>query len=170
MRQNDLQSIRTRWHQPQVDLFAMGFKNKPAQFVSLVPDPLIWAADALSLSWEDMDPYAFPPVAILGKVVAKLQDYPCRRIILIAPRWPNMSWFCDLMTMSSQMSLCLPNLPNFLTQPFNQTPHRNLSNLIQHAWLIEPQRSRSKASLRQWQRKFRLLKEDQSDQSMRQRG
>ena len=27
---------------------------------------------ALSLSWEDLDPYAFPPAAILGKVVEKL--------------------------------------------------------------------------------------------------
>ena len=39
----------------------------------------------LSLNWEDLDPYAFPPAAILGKVVEKLQDYPCNRIILIAP-------------------------------------------------------------------------------------
>ena len=62
------------------------------QFVSPVPDPQAWAVDALSLSWEDLDPYAFPPAAILGKVV-KLQDYPCNRIILIAPGWPNMPWF-----------------------------------------------------------------------------
>ena len=44
-------------------------------------------------SWEDLD----PPVAILGKVVEKLQDYPCSRMILIAPRLPNMLWFGDLM-------------------------------------------------------------------------
>ena len=49
-----------------------------------------WAVDILSLSWEDVDPYAFPPVAILGKVVE--MDYPCRRIILIALVWPNMPW------------------------------------------------------------------------------
>ena len=49
--------------------------------VSPVPDPQAWAVDALRLSWEDLDPYyAFPPAAILGKVV-KLQDYPCNRII-----------------------------------------------------------------------------------------
>ena len=27
-----------------------------------------WTMDALSLSWENLDPYAFPPAAILGKV------------------------------------------------------------------------------------------------------
>ena len=48
--------------------------------------------------------------------------------------------------------------------------HRNLSNLNLHAWLLEPQQSRSKASLRQWQHELRLLKEDQPDLSMRQSG
>ena len=78
------QAVCSRWHQPQVDLFATRFNNKLPQFVSPVPDPQAWAVDALSLSWEDLDPYAFPPAAILGKVVEKLQDYPCNRIILIA--------------------------------------------------------------------------------------
>ena len=126
--------------------------------------PQAWAVDALSLSWENLDPYAFPPAA---KVVEKLQDYPCNRIILIAPGWPNMPWFCDLVAMSSQIPLCLPNL---VSQPFNQTLHRNLLNLNLHAWLLEPQQSRSRDSLRQWQHELRLLKEDQPDPSMRQSG
>ena len=63
-----------------------------------------------------------------------------------------------------------PNLPNLLTQPFNQIPHRNLTNLNLDAQLLEPQHSRSRASLRRWQQELRLLKEDQPDQSMRQSG
>ena len=82
--------ICSRWHQHQVYLFATRLYKKLPNFVSLVPNPLAWALDALSLSWEDLDPYAFPPVAIFCKVVEKLQDYPCSRIILIAPGWPNM--------------------------------------------------------------------------------
>ena len=35
---------------------------------------------------------------------------------------------------------------------------------------IEPQQSRSRTSLRQWQHELRLLREDQPDQSMRQSG
>ena len=128
------------------------------------------AVDALSLPWEDLDAYAFPPAAILGKVVEKLHDSPCKRIILIAPGWPNMPWFWDPVAMSSQIPLSLPNLPNLLTQPFNQIPHRNLTNLNLHAWLLEPQQSRSRASLQQWQQELRLFKRDQPDQSMRQSG
>ena len=67
--------------------------NKLPKFVSPVPDPQAWAADSLSLSWEGLDPYAFPPVAILFIVMEKLQDYSYSRIILIAPGWPNMPWF-----------------------------------------------------------------------------
>ena len=106
----------------------------------------------------------------LGQVVEKLLDTPCRRLILIAPGWPNMPWFWDLVAMSSQVPLSLPHLPNLLTQPFNQIPHRNLTNLNLHAWLLEPQQSKNRASLKQWQQELRLLREDQPDQSMRQSG
>ena len=164
------QAICSRWHQPQVDLFATRFNNKLPLFVSPVPDPLATAVDALSLPWEDLDAYAFPPTAILGKVVEKLQNTPGMRIILIAPGMPNIPWFWDLVTMSSQIPLSLPFLPNLLTQPFNQIPHRNLTNLNLHAWLLEPQQSRDNVSLRQWQRGLRLLKGDPPDQSMRQSG
>ena len=43
-------------------------------------------------------------------------------------------------------------------------------NLNLHAGLLEPQQSRSRACLRPWQQELRLLKGDQSDQSMRQVG
>ena len=88
----------------------------------------------------------------------------------VAPGWPNMPWFWDLVTMSSQIPLSLPFLPNLLTQPFNQIPHRNLTNLNLHSWLLERLQSRSRASLKQWQQELRLLKEDQPDQPMRQSG
>ena len=155
---------------PTSDLFATRFNHKLPQFVSPVPDSPALAVDALTLPWEDLDAYGFPLTAILGKVVEKLQDSPCKRLILIAPGWPNMPWFWDLVTMSSQVPLSLPNMTNLLTQPFNQIPHRNLTNLNLHAWLLEPQQSRNRASLRQWRQELRLLKEDQPDQSMRQSG
>ena len=55
------QSIGNRWYQPQIDLFRTRFNNKLTQFVSSVPDPLAKTVDVLSLSWEDLNSYAFPP-------------------------------------------------------------------------------------------------------------
>ena len=74
--QEVFQAICSRWHRPNIDLFATRFNNRSPQFVSPVPDPLATAVDALSLPWEDLDAYAFPPATILGKVVEKLQDSP----------------------------------------------------------------------------------------------
>ena len=73
------QAVCSRWHQPQVDLFATRFNNKLPQFVSPVPDPQAWAVDALSLSWEDLDPYAFPPAAILGKSCGEAPGLPLQQ-------------------------------------------------------------------------------------------
>ena len=101
--------------------------------------------------------------------IGKLQDSPCKRIILIAPGWPKMPWFWDLVAMSSQIPLSLPNLPNLLTA-IQSDPSQKYDNLNLHAGLLEPQQSRSRACLRQWQQELRLLKGDQSDQSMRQVG
>ena len=100
---------------------------------------------ALDLLWEDLDPHAFPSVAILGKVLEKFQDSLCKRIIPIATGWPTMPWFWYLVTMSGQIPLYLPNL---LTQPFSQIPHRILPNLNLNVWLLEPQLSMSEVSMR----------------------
>ena len=80
----------SKWARPQIDLFATRFNHKLPKFVSLVPDPAAWAVDALSLPWENLDIYAFPPVSLLTRVISKVMDQGCRRMILIAPGWPNM--------------------------------------------------------------------------------
>ena len=132
------QQICNQWHLPQIDLFATRFNHKLPQFVSPVPDSLAVEVDALTLPWEDLDAYAFPPIAILGKVVEKLLDSPCKRIIMIAPGWPNMPWFWDLVTMSSQVPLSLPNLPNLLTVAGRiEAPQRRSTRSVYEAkWAI----------------------------------
>ena len=85
----------SNWVQPQ---FATRFSHKLPKFVSPVPDSTALAVDALSLSWSNLDVYAFPPVSLLSQVISKLVDQGCRRMILIAPGWPNMPWFWDLIS------------------------------------------------------------------------
>ena len=62
-------------------------------------------------------------MAIIGHVVTEVLDHGCQRMILIAPGWPNMPWFWDLVNLSAQIPLSLPKLENPLTQPFNECPH-----------------------------------------------
>ena len=109
--------------------------------------------------------YLFPPVSLMGKVVSKLSDHWYRRAILIAPGWPNMPWFWDLVELSARVPLCLPHHPDLVTQPFNKARHRDLTNLNLHAWLLEPRQSRSRGSLAQWHQELRRLKDVQPEQS-----
>ena len=125
----------SRWPPPLVDLFATRFNHKLPRFVSPVPDQTAWAVDALSLSWEHLNAYAFPPVSLLPQVISKIRDRGCRRMILIAPGWPNMPWFWDLVDLSVQIPFSLP-----LT--------RDLVTL--HAWLLEALPSGNTASLKRW--------------------
>jgi hypothetical protein len=52
------------------------------------PDPLSFAVDAMSLSWDGMFAYAFPPFRFLLQVLLKIKQSDCK-IILIAPAWPR---------------------------------------------------------------------------------
>ena len=49
--------------------------------------------------------------------MTKAVSHQCQRMIIIAPGWPNMPWFWDLVELSSQIPVCLPNCPDLLTQP-----------------------------------------------------
>ena len=109
----------SKWDLPRVDLFATSFNHKLPRFVSPVPDQKAWAVDALSLSWENLDVYAFPPVSLLNQVVSKMVDQGFLRMILVAPGWPNMPWFWDLVRLSVQVPYQLPLQRDLVTQPFN---------------------------------------------------
>ena len=163
--------ICRKWHKPEVDLFATRFNHKLPRFVSPVPDLLAWKVDALSVPWQNLDAYVFPPVALLGKVVSKLIDQRFHRVILIAPGWPNMPWFWDLVSMSVQIPLSLPKVGDLLTQPFNQCPHRDLHSLNLHAWLLGPlPTSNKQASLKKWQHELKLLRDVQPEPSTNRSG
>ena len=155
----------SRWTRPQLDLFATRFNHNLPSFVSLVPDQKAWAVDALSLQWKDLYVYAFPPVSLLNQVVSKVMDQGCYRMILIAPGWPNMPWFWDLVNLSVQIPFVLPLQPDLTIQSFNGQPHRDLKNLNLHAWVLEPPLFKHKGSLTKWQQELRLLRGYQQEQS-----
>ena len=64
LHQEDFDLLCQTWHRPQVDMFATRYNYKLVQYVSPVPDPNAWAEDALTVSWENLDMYAFPPSVV----------------------------------------------------------------------------------------------------------
>ena len=96
--------ICQKWFTPHVDLFATHLNHKLPLYVSPVPDPKAWDIDALNINWMSVTAYAYPPTALLHKVIQKIKQCHCL-IIVIAPGWPGMPWFWDLVQLSTEIPL-----------------------------------------------------------------
>ena len=62
--------LRT-WGNPSIDLFATCLNAKLPLYYLLVPDPQAVFEDAFRHPWDDLDLYAFPPFALVGRVIAR---------------------------------------------------------------------------------------------------
>ena len=130
-----LQRVWSRFHKPMVDLFATQFNHRLPLYVSPVPDPQAWSVDALSLSWEGLIAYAFPPLPLVGKVVRKARrDGPC--LLLVAPRWPAQPWYPELLEIAQPDPFPLRARNEELVQPRSGIPHGNVRVLDLHVWHI----------------------------------
>ena len=95
--------------------FATHLNHKLPLYVSLFRDPNAWDIDALNLNWTGLTAYAYPPTALLHRVIQKIRQCHCL-IIVIAPGWPGMPWFWDLVQLSTEIPLQLPVSRTLLKQ------------------------------------------------------
>ena len=135
LNQSVVHALFKEWGTPQIDLFATRYNHKCLVFVSPVPDHLAYSTDALSMDWNHLWGYAFPPQPILTKVIQKIRISECR-IILIASAWTQQPWFPDLLELSARPPIRLPGLPNLLSQPMSGVLHQQPEFLQLHAWLL----------------------------------
>ena len=82
--------ICQKWFTPHVDLFATHQNHKLPLYVSPIPDPNAWDIDALNINWTSLTAYAYPPTALLHRLIQKIRQCNCL-IIVIAPGWPGRS-------------------------------------------------------------------------------
>ena len=157
------------WHTPMVDLFATHLNYKPPIYVSPVPDKKAWKIDALNICWEGLDGYVFCPVAILPQVIQKIITYPCRMIVL-APGWPGMPWFWDLVDLSTRVPLQLPHWKTLLKQPHSNRFHNNVEYLNLHVWLLDSRNPILEDSHLKWQKELRHLRGNLQEKSINQGG
>ncbi len=73
------------WYIPKLDLFTTRHNNKLLAFVSPVPDPRAVAVDALSIPLDRHWVYAYPPTALMQRVLHKLVHSDQCRMLLVAP-------------------------------------------------------------------------------------
>ena len=134
--QSVVDTIFNIWDKPNVDLFATRLNNRLPVFVSPMADPLAVDVDAMSITWRGMYAYVFPPFVMLGRVIDKiLHDHPCE-LILIAPKWPNQSWYARILELVIDFPLALPLRKDLLSQPHNHQRHQSLQAVCLHAWRL----------------------------------
>ena len=66
------QSLRRLWP-VQIDLFATSDNHRCSIYFSPFQDPMSAGTDAFLQSWDSLQAYAFPPVAVIPRVLAKLR-------------------------------------------------------------------------------------------------
>ena len=120
---------------PNIDLFATRANSQLPVFCSPYPDPLAWTCDALSVSWEGIFAYAFPPPILIPKVLMKVRQENCL-ILLVAPLAPHQSWFPQLLELIVDVPLKLPVLHDLLSQNRGLSLHPNPRSLNLAVWKI----------------------------------
>ena len=83
----------------------VSYEPKLPLYVSSVPDHA-WDINALIINWSGLTAYAYPLMALLHRVI-QIRQCNCL-IIIIAPGWPGMPWFWDLVQLSTEIPLHLP--------------------------------------------------------------
>ena len=100
--------------------------------------------------WDNLQAYAFPPMAVLRRVLLKLRASHNCDLTLIAPFWPQREWFPDLLELLSDIPIELPKRRDLLRQPHFHQFHENLPMLRLTVWRLSSDSPVRQASLRQW--------------------
>ena len=138
-------SLLRAWGNPSIDLFATCLNAKLPLYCSLVPDPQAVFEDAFRHPWDDLDLYAFPPFAVVGRVIARVQQSSRVAMTLVAPLWPEKEWFADLLLLLTQPPLVLPCWDRLLRQPHCNLFHQGAHALNLHAWRLSSDTTESRA-------------------------
>ena len=67
-------ALLSSWGSPSIDLFASRLNAQLPVYCSLVPDDQAALEDAFRHPWDNLDVYAFPPFALLGKVLSLVRQ------------------------------------------------------------------------------------------------
>ena len=148
------QSLRRLWP-VQIVLFVTSANHHCSIYFSTFRDPMSASTNAFLQSGNGLQAYAFPPVAIIPRVLATLRASTGTELTLVAPHWAQCPWFSDLLQLSLAPPVVLPARRDLLRLPRSCHLSSDLSRLRLHAWrlssdFLEPLAStpQSRSSLR----------------------
>lgn len=114
--------IVNKWGPFEIDLFASKVNAKHEIFVSWKKEPDAYAVDALTLDWNQFFFYAFPPFALISKILSKLIIDKASGV-LIVPNWPAQPWYPLFTSLLTREPLTFSPSPNLLLSPCRSIRH-----------------------------------------------
>lgn len=115
-------SIVKNFFFPDIDLFASRINKKCEKYCSRISDPDCFEVDAMTIDWSDLNFYAFPPFALVLRVLKKVvQDKASG--ILVVPNWPSQPWFPLFMRLTVGRQLFFKPSADLLLSPCRSLVH-----------------------------------------------
>ena len=155
-------SIFKMFNYPNLALFATRFNHKLPLYVSPVLDNQAFAIDAFFMNWNYLHAYTFPPTIMISSLLDKIRQSQCR-IFLIAPLWPQQTWFSEVLHLLVSAPVRLPLFPNLLTQAKGKFQHQNLPALNFHAWEL----SNNQLEIKKFRKTLQILSPNQDEHQLR---
>lgn len=116
--------------EPEIDLFASAWNAKCESFISRFPEPTSLEVDAFSINWSLLRFYAFPPFALILRILRKIVQEKAEGI-LVVPYWENQPWFPLFNKMIKKGPVFLgPTYELLISADRTQHPHANQLVLI----------------------------------------
>ena len=100
------------------------FQPEIPTYIFWLPDPNAYAVNAFTVSWTDLQIYAFPPFNLIPRVLAWIVTDHATGLLII-PQWTTQSWF--------------PQMLNLLIQhPRQIAPHKDLLRIPHQPHMVHP--------------------------------
>ena len=122
---------------------------------------MAFASDAMIISWDKISAYAFPPIAMIPRVLDKLSRSSQCKLLLIAPHWPRQLWFPRLTSMMSAEPFYLPQRRDLILNPDKTyLPLATIKTLNLTVWQLSSSPTQRQAFLQRlqpWQERQGVL-------------
>ncbi len=127
----DLETLRGRSGRP---VCLPGHVPLPVVFLPVRGDPR-YRCTGMQLA-SGLTQYAFPPVRLLAQTLCKVREDE-EQVLLVAPYWPNRTWFPELMLLATAPPWQIPLRRDLLSQRGGTLwhPRPDLWNL--HVWSLD---------------------------------
>jgi len=123
-----------------IDLFASRLNKKCKRFCSRFPNPEVTAVNAFTISWKNENFYAFPPFAIIPKMLRKIISDKAKGVVVV-PNWPTQHWYPLFMSLLAAPFLIYNSDENLLLSPCRKKRHPLASKLSLIVGKLSGQRS-----------------------------